>query len=111
MTRFQFLRSLLSRGLSCLIAGVLWAALSQRASAQDVPNLQETLTVGLKPRLPADFAFIRKVVVMVDQKRLPLDLVLGTFEWVRVTKKGKKYKLPYFAEALRIRAARIGIKI
>jgi hypothetical protein len=73
-----------------------------------VADLQEQLENGLQARLPAEFAFIARVVMKVQQNQLPLELVKGTFQWSR----GKKpYPFPYFERALRLRAARLGIAL
>ena len=71
-------------------------------------NLQEQLEKGLRARLPREFAFINRVVTMVEKGQLPLDLVRGTFDWAR---KKRPYPFPYFEQGLKKRAARIGIKV
>jgi len=74
----------------------------------EVADLQEQLENGLQARLPAEFAFIARVVMKVEQNQLPLELVKGTFQWSR----GKKpYPFPYFERALRLRAAELGIQL
>jgi len=73
-----------------------------------VANLKVQLQAGLKARLPGEFAFIDRVIAMVDQKQLPFDLVQSTFMWARVK---KPYPFPYFENGLRTRAARQGIEI
>jgi hypothetical protein len=73
-----------------------------------VANLKVQLQAGLKARLPGEFAFIDRVVAMVEQKKLPFDLVQSTFMWARVK---KPYPFPYFENGLRTRAAKQGIEI
>ena len=73
-----------------------------------VASLRDQLEKGLKARLPREFAFIDRVVGMVDAKQLPYDLVQSTFLWARVK---RPYPFPYFEMGLRTRAARQGIKI
>ena len=70
--------------------------------------LKDQLEKGLKARLPREFAFIDRVVKMVDNQQLPLDLVQSTFLWARVK---KPYPFPYFETGLRTRAAKRGIDI
>jgi hypothetical protein len=71
-------------------------------------NLRETLVFGLKPRLPEENAFIDLVLLRVDQKVLPLDLVISTFRWAQ----GRKpYPMPFFQRALVVRAAKLGINL
>lgn len=78
------------------------------AAAAEVAQLQDQLESGLKARRPAEFAFIQRVVTLVEQERLPLPIVVSTYRWAEA-----KYKqpFPYFVRALRIRAARIGVQI
>jgi len=79
--------------------------------AVEVADLKDQLENGLKARLPADFAFISKVVTLVEQDKLPLGMVKAVFQWAR--KKGVKnnYPFPYFQRALQIRAKKLGIVI
>jgi len=111
----------MSRTILCLtVAGGIffWAAGQTAIAAQPtenpassegaVANLKVQLQAGLKARLPGEFAFIDRVIAMVDQKQLPFDLVQSTFMWARVK---KPYPFPYFENGLRTRAARQGIEI
>ena len=75
----------------------------------DVERLQTTLETGLRPRRPAEFQFIGRVVMLVSRGRLPLAVVETTFHWAR--RKHAKYPFPYFATGLRIRAREIGVEI
>jgi hypothetical protein len=81
---------------------------SSTATAADVAELRDRLEAGLLARQPREFAFIGRVVTMVEGRRLPLDLVMSTFQWAR---RKKPYPFPYFERALRTRAARLGIAI
>ena len=74
----------------------------------EVANLQDQLENGLQARLPGEFAFIARVVEMVEANQLPLELVKSTFQWAR---RKKPYPFPYFERALRLRAAKLGIQI
>jgi len=78
------------------------------AAGAEVAELQDQLESGLKARRPAEFAFIQRVVTLVEQGRLPVPLVVSTYRWAE-----SKYKqpFPYFVRALRIRAARIGVQL
>jgi hypothetical protein len=79
------------------------------ASAQDglnpgpveKPDLQDTLEKGLKARRPQEFAFVRRVVALVEAGDLPQTLVQSTFLWAR-----KRSRRPFqsFEFALRQRA-------
>lgn len=79
-------------------------------AAADVADLQDQLEAGLKARRPVEFRFIARVVRMVRDEDLPLKLVLSTFQWAR-KKARKDIPFPYFQRALKIRAAKLGIRI
>ena len=72
-------------------------------------DLRQRLESGLRPRTPAEFAFIKRVVKMVEQGKLPRRIVDVTFNWAR--KKFRRYRFPYFYRALRIEAAKRGIVV
>ena len=59
--------------------------------------------------LSKDLAFIKRVVELVDQGRLPVPLVKSPFSWAR--SKPVRYPFPYFVKALRIRAGKLGIRL
>ena len=80
-------------------------------TAADVAGLKDTLEKGLRAQLPQDLAFIAKVVTMVNNNELPVDVVIGTYNWVRKNRSYKKYMMPYFQQVLRSRAAQLGIQI
>ncbi len=108
------------QAVACLLVVAFWLsnetqfhcsdtlAASGGSIAIEVADLQDQLESGLRARLPAEFAFIRRVVNLVETDRLPLDLVVSTFQWAR---RHKRYPFPYFERALRTRAARLGIAI
>lgn len=79
--------------------------------AVEVATLKDQLEKGLRARLPKEFAFVQTVVTMVDNNQLSTELVLGTFHWARKKAKYKKYPFPYFEQALRARAAKIGVQV
>jgi hypothetical protein len=99
---------------ACLASACLWpvedasSASTGAAMAAEVADLQEQLEDGLKARLPREFAFIDRVVALVREGRLPLDLVKGTFQWARSK---RPYPFPYFERGLRLRAAKLGITL
>ena len=104
-----FLLLLAWRGSSSsIVAHERMASAGALPPAIEVADLQDQLENGLRARLPSEFAFIRRVVEMVRADQLPLDLVVGTFQWAR---RKKPYPFPYFERALRTLAARRGIPI
>jgi hypothetical protein len=81
------------------------------SAASEVADLKDQLKNGLLARRPEDRAFLDRVVQMVEEDRLPIDLVKGTFHWARRKKPYPYNAFPYFERALRTRAAELGIKI
>lgn len=79
--------------------------------AVEVAGLKDQLEKGLKARLPADFGFISRVVMLVDNEKLPLKLVKAVFQWAREKGARSNYPFPYFERALKIRAKKLGIVI
>ncbi len=71
-------------------------------------SLKDRLEKDLKARRPVEFAFIAKVVDLVEKGQLPLKLVDGTFLWAR---RRIRHRFQYFEFALRVRAARLGVKL
>jgi hypothetical protein len=100
----------------CLLAWMLLGLVPDRichyptgvAAAAPVDDLQDRLVSGLQVRRPVDLAFIVRVVKLVEEDRLPLSLVLSTYKWA-YPKTPRPY--PYFEQALRVRAARIGVEL
>ena len=77
----------------------------------NVADLHQQLKSGLKARRPLEFAFIAKVVTMVENNELPLDLVMSTFIWTRSNPQAREYPFVYFQQALRVRAKKLGITV
>lgn len=71
-------------------------------------ELRALLEVGLRPASAQQAAFLDKIVEMVGDGRLPLEMVEGTFVWAR---RQSGWAYPYFEQAIRLRARRAGIKI
>jgi hypothetical protein len=73
-----------------------------------IPTLKDTLNAGLKARLPEEFAFVDRVVRMVDHGKLPLDMVQTTFLWAR---RKPIHQFQYFEHGLRMRAEEAGVRL
>ncbi|MFV2068323.1 MAG: hypothetical protein ACC645_15240 [Pirellulales bacterium] len=71
-------------------------------------RLKEQLETGLKARRPEEFAFIGKVVRLVDAGILPRPVVDGTFLWAR---RKRRHPFQYFERAIKVRAKRLRIKL
>ena len=80
-----------------------------RAADPEKPDLGETLRFGLRCRKPEEVAFVDLVVQKVDQKKLPLELVLSMFKWSRERRPDIPFY--YFQAGLRKRAADIGVEL
>ncbi|MEX2187837.1 MAG: hypothetical protein WD875_13615 [Pirellulales bacterium] len=76
--------------------------------ADGVDDLNKTLSEVLRARRPEEFAFIDRVVELVDHGTLPRDLVVSTFNWAR---KKPHHPFQYFEFGLRERAKKIGVHI
>ena len=74
-----------------------------------VADLEQQLTSGLKIRLEEEQKFVDAVIVLVEQKRLPVSLVKSAFHWSR--RKNPKVPYPYFERAMRLTAEKIGVAI
>jgi hypothetical protein len=93
------------------VALAVTATAPTSAGAAEVADLKEQLEDGLRARLPSEFKFIEDVVALVAQDVLPLSLVKGTFQWAQRKAGGRRFPFPYFENALRLRAKRIGVTI
>jgi hypothetical protein len=91
---------------ACLSARSIRAQQPQPSTGD--ANLRDTLLFGLKPRTPAEQAFIDTVVAKVNAKVLPLDVVISTFQWARPR---RPFPFPYFERAMKARAAKIGVAL
>ena len=99
--------------VGCLLApGSLGHEPLRAQSVQtNVADLHQQLKSGLKARRPLEFAYIAKVVTMVENNELPFDLVMSTFIWTRHNPLAKDYPFVYFRQALHERAMKLGISV
>ena len=83
-------------------------------------SFQQQLETGLYARRAEEFAFIDRVVTMVDQNQLSRELVTSTYLWAQkrdgqrraATATAKRpYPFVYFEQGLKTRAARLGITV
>jgi hypothetical protein len=72
-------------------------------------ELREQLIGQLRPRSPEEFAFVDRVVIMVQRGDLPMDMVKAAFGWAR--RKRHRYRFPYFQRGMQRLATRQGIRI
>ncbi len=98
-----------------LAALALAISIAEQSGAQVVSNgsavtvtLREQLEFGLLARTPDERAFVAKVVALVNDGTLPQSLVQSTFLWARYK---KPYPMPFFRQALILRAQAVGISL
>lgn len=78
------------------------------AASDDIEDLRKTLAEVLRARRPQEFAFLDRVMALVESGMLPRSLVVSTFNWAR---KQPRHPFQYFEFGLRERARRIGVNI
>lgn len=83
---------------------VAWADVNDPAR-----DLRVQLRDGLKASRDAEYAFVDRVVLMVEEKRLPLDMVDAMYTYAR--NRNPRIPFPYFERSLRLVAAQKGIRI
>jgi hypothetical protein len=87
---------------------VLWAAVGNHQAAASSTLNADTMKVALHTATPEEDGFITKVLLLVDQGVLPVEMVQSTFLWA---KKKPRYKFQYFKRGLILRASQAGITI
>jgi hypothetical protein len=73
------------------------------------PSLKDVLAKGLLARRPEEFAFVDRVVKMVDHRQLSREMVETTFLWAR--KKSNSHPFVYFEHGLKLRAQQAGVNL
>lgn len=76
-----------------------------------VADLKDQLEKGLKARRPEEFQFVATVLQKVQSGELPVSVVRSTLIYVRKERKKEKILFPYFQQALKVRAAELGVKL
>jgi hypothetical protein len=105
--------------LRALCVLVLFSAVAAPAAGQTNPGnktspfvqvtLQQQLEKGLKCRRPVEFQFVDHVADLVDQGKLPINLVNICFDWSR--KKNSFRPFVYFQQSLTILAQKQGFTL
>lgn len=72
-------------------------------------ELAERLKTGLLVKDPRDVAFCEAVARSVNEGRMPAKVVDSTYLWA--VQRGRRYPFPAFKEALRIKAAKLGVTL
>ncbi len=101
----MFRKCLLMLGLSALLAAG-WSGTAAAAARLDA----DTMAAALQTADPSEKAYVSFVVTLVNQGRLPRNLVDAVFQWAR-RKPVRHKKFQYFKRALIIEAAKIRIPL
>lgn len=100
----------------CAVACLAGAATARAQTSRVNPTspyvqitLRQQLQQGLKCRRPIEFQFVNHVADLVEQGKLPLDLVNITFDWSR--KRNPHIPFVYFQQSLTMLATKKGYKL
>ncbi len=102
----MFRRSFFALGVAVVL--LPWSA-APLLRADDVADLAERLTTGLRVKAPADVAFCEQLARLVRDGRLPVEVVDATYSWAIA--RGKKYPFPAFQHVMRLKAAKLGVPL
>ena len=107
MVRQTALRLIVLAALGVVVA---WSVGPMPACvADEVADLTDRLTTGLRVRDPDDVAFCERVAWLVRQGRLPAGLVDSTYTWA--IERGRKHPFPAFEHVIRLQAAKLGVSL
>jgi len=81
---------------------------SDQPIAPGGPDLKTTLEKGLMARRPVEFAFIHRVVWLVNHGKIPISVVETNFLYAR---RRLPYPMPYFMKTMEIRAQQLGVNL
>lgn len=107
-TESRFARNRRALGLGGMLSLVLVLGFGLSSGGVEVADLKTQLNSELRARRPVEFEFIARVVDLVEQEVLPMDLVQSSFMWAR---RKNPHRFQYFRHCLIIRARRLGIEI
>ena len=100
MNRRDYLSHVLLAGLG--LAG-------SRVLGEEPISLLNTLQKGLYCRRELEFDFVELVALKVEQKELPLPVVLSMFKWAR--ERRPRQPFPYFQAGIRERAKALNVEL
>ncbi|GIW97923.1 MAG: hypothetical protein KatS3mg111_1256 [Pirellulaceae bacterium] len=95
--------------------GRLWAQegnslnSAEQLTDRNVVSLEDQLVKGLRVVRPDQKLWLKRVVLLVDQKKLPRAMVNVVFKWAR--QRNPDVPFPYFQFAMRELAKRRGIQL
>lgn len=82
-------------------------AWSQDFEKLSLEEYEKRLNAILRTRLDAEKEFVKKVVQLVREEKLPRKLVDTSFKWVRNRRPDTNYPFVYFERVLRLQAKRL----
>jgi hypothetical protein len=98
-----------------LLLGLFYCPLSMAANPKPISgggvvglDLKTQLEKGLLVRRPIEFAYIAEIVRLVEEGKLPRQLVTSTFVWARNM---ERRRLQYFQFALQARARKLDVEL
>lgn len=103
MVRIAFIRLLL------VIAATSATVCVAERPEGSITDLADRLATGLRVKAPADVAFCEQVAGLVREGRLPVAVVDATYDWA--IGRGKKYPFPAFQHVIRLKAAKLGVRL
>ena len=80
-------------------------------ATRQVASLEQRLQAGLRTRTEVEKEYVKRVVLFVQQGKLPQKLVDSTFLWVRKNKPNCNYPLFYFKRVLELRGKALRIPV
>lgn len=81
---------------------------AETTAANPTADLKTRLEKDLRARRPVEFAFIARVIELVDKGKLPLAMVNKTYLWAR---RQPTHPFQYFQRAMLVQAEKIGVDI
>lgn len=91
-----------------LADGISLASLPGESVGVFTADLKDRLEKDLKARRPVEFAFIARVIELVEADLLPLSLVDRCYLWAR---RQSTFPFQHFQRAVEIQAKQIGVSI
>ncbi len=98
---------------AAFLGAALWpmSAHSQDFEKLSLEEYEKRLNAILRTRLDAEKEFVKQVVQLVREEKLPRKLVDTSFKWVRNKRPDTNYPFVYFERVLRLQAHRLKFEI
>ena len=96
---------------AALLAALAWTLVDTAASRGDTAGVgmdAATMRAALHTTPDEEQGFIDRALALVEQNKLPADMVRSTFLWAR---RKTRHQFEYFKYALTVRAADFGVQL